>query len=145
MIDGVMMADADSEAYDINKNIVVEDNYYKLTAPALTDMGTGAKVAWSGEVVEDNGSYYAKDGETVTLTITTGEITRTSDPKLTIGGTGATLTAFSGITSNMGGTIPTYAGNVITFNTNETYSAGTITVSLAVASGADKVTLSWGA
>lgn len=140
-----VMTDVTTTPPTVSGDMVIVDGYYKLTAPSLTDMGTGAKLAWNGVVTDNDGNVYAKDGDTVTLTITTGEITRTSEPKLTIGDSGATLTAFSGFTSNMGGTIPTYSGNVISFNANETYSAGTITVSLDVTSTDTTVSLSWGA
>ena len=147
LVDGVMMActDVENGALSATKDMVITTDYFLLTAPSLTDMGTGATATWGGDVVEYNGSYYAQNGKTVTLTIKTGEITRASDPKLTIGGTGVSLAGFNGITSNMGGTAPSGSGNVITFSTGETYSAGTINISVSMGTSDVTVTLAWGA
>ena len=141
LINDVMMAKADADALVLSEDLTITSGYYKLTVtdatPSVVDSYT-----WSGnKVVKVGNDYYAQAGD-ATLTITTKEITGTATPKLTVGGTGATLTGAKFDTSNMSTAIQV-SGNDITFMNGETWTPGTITVKLAVASGDDEVTLTW--
>ena len=141
LINDVMMAKADADALVLSEDLTITSGYYKLTVtdatPSVVDSYT-----WSGDkVVKVGNDYYAQAGD-ATLTITTKAITATSNDTLTIGGS-ATLTGAKFGTSNMSTAIQV-SGNDVTFANGETWTPGTITVELAVASGADEVTLTWG-
>ena len=139
LINGVMTSV--TPAPTVTGDMEIVDGYYKLT---VTDAATAVidSYAWAGDkVVKSGDDCYAQAGD-ATLTITTKEITGTSS-KLTVVGTGATLTSAKFGTSNMSTPI-TVSGNVITFKKGETWASGTITVKLAVADGQEAVTLTWG-
>ena len=140
LINGVMTSV--TPAPTVTGDMEIVDGYYKLT---VTDAATAVidSYAWAGDkVVKSGNDCYAQAGD-ATLTITTKEITGTSSPKLTVGGTGATLTSAKFGTSNMSTPI-TVSSNDITFKNGETWASGTITVKLAVADGQEAVTLTWG-
>ena len=139
-VDGVMMAKVDADKVVVDKNMVINSGYYKLSV--TNTAAIKATFTWSGDkVVKAGDDYYAQAGK-ATLTV--------SDATFVVGDTngalkvgGATVKGVSIGNGTMNGTAAGSA-NGITFTKGQTYT-GSFSADVTVSAADAAVTLTWAA